>query len=60
MTIKVELGEEEAEALVAVLEGVLAEMSSEIAATENPSFRAELNQRRDVLRTVRTKLTASP
>ncbi|HLG68041.1 MAG TPA: hypothetical protein VKV36_09265 [Acidimicrobiales bacterium] len=53
-----ELTDLEGEILASVIEGVLGDLSSEIAATENPSFRAELNGRRDVLRRIHGRLTA--
>lgn len=59
MGVHLDLTDVEAEVLESVLEGVIGEMSSEIADTENPSFRTQLNQRRDALREVRRKLSTT-
>ena len=50
------LSESQAEELRQTLEGVLGDMSSEIADTDNPSYRLTLKERRDHLRSVRDKL----
>lgn len=52
----VELSDEEAEELRAVLDGVLGELSSEIADTDNASFRASLVRRRGLVRAVHERL----
>ena len=54
-----ELTDGESETLGALLDDVLGDMSTEIAHTDNPSYRAELSRRRDALREVRRKLAAS-
>jgi hypothetical protein len=50
--VKLELTEEQAEELKALLEGALREMSHEIAATDNPEYRSALNGRRQILTAV--------
>ncbi|MGH9092649.1 MAG: hypothetical protein ACRDZR_14925 [Acidimicrobiales bacterium] len=54
--MNVELSNEEAEELRAVLDGVLGELSTEIADTDNASFRASLQRRRDLVRGVHVRL----
>lgn len=56
--MNVELDDEEAEELRAVLDGVLGELSTEIADTDNAAFRASLNRRRDLIRGVHERLLA--
>jgi len=48
--------EAEATELRDLLDGSLGDLSSEIADTDNPSFRLALKARRDLLRAVRDKL----
>jgi len=48
--------EVEATALRDLLDGSLGDLSSEIADTDNPSYRLALKERRDRLRSVRDKL----
>jgi hypothetical protein len=48
----IRLSDEESQVLREALDGVLREMSSEIAATDNASFRATIEHRRQVLRAV--------
>jgi hypothetical protein len=54
--MNVELNDEEAAELRAVLDGVLGELSSEIADTDNASFRVALVRRRDLIRDVHLRL----
>jgi hypothetical protein len=56
MPVQVELTNEELVALREALDNVLGDLSSEIADTDNPSYRADLNRHRDVLRQVRARL----
>ncbi len=48
----------EASELSDLLDGVLGDLSSEIADTDNPSYRVALKERRERLRSVRDKLAA--
>ena len=50
------LDEGQAEELRTVLDGALGDLSSEIADTDNPGYRAALRERRDRLQQVRAKL----
>jgi hypothetical protein len=50
--VKLELTEEQAGELKALLEGALRDMSHEIAATDNPEYRSALNGRRRTLAAV--------
>lgn len=52
-----ELDDTQVAALSALLDRHLADMSSEIAATDNPKFRKGLRARRDTLREIRDRLT---
>ncbi len=54
--MEVELTEEEVAELRVILDELLRDLSSEIAATENPTFRANLLERRERARAVRGKL----
>ena len=54
--MQIELTDEEAEDLGALLRGALAEMSSEIAATDNATYRDGLRARRASLEAVAAKL----
>ena len=49
----------EATELRDLLDGSLGDLSSEIADTDNPSYRLALRERRDRLRSVRDKLPAA-
>ena len=51
------LTETEATELRDLLDGSLGDLSSEIADTDNPSYRLALKERRDRLRAVRDKLS---
>ena len=51
------LTEPEATELRDLLDGSLGDLSSEIADTDNPSYRLALKERRDCLRAVRDKLS---
>ena len=53
------LTEPEATELRDLLDGSLGDLSSEIADTDNPSYRLALKERRDRLRSVRDKLPAA-
>jgi hypothetical protein len=54
----ISLTEDQADVLKDTLDGVLDDLSTEIAATDNASYRAALNGRRDLLREVRARLGA--
>ena len=54
--VRVELSSEEIQELHRVLSGALAELSSEIAATDNAEYRRALRARRDVLEGVLGRL----
>jgi hypothetical protein len=56
--MNVELSNEEVGELRAVLDGVLGELSTEIADTDNASFRSSLVRRRDLVRAVQARLGA--
>jgi hypothetical protein len=57
--VVIELSAEERDDLAELLAGALGDMSSEIADTDNPSYRAELMARRDRLRAVAERVSAS-
>jgi hypothetical protein len=57
--MKIELTAEQAKALEELLEGALGEMSHEIAASDNASYRHTLVERRDALREVHEALARS-
>lgn len=50
--MKLEITPEQAQALASLLKGAVGDLSAEIAGTENPSFRADLLDRRRALREV--------
>ena len=52
------LTDTEATELRDLIDGSLGDLSSEIADTDNPSYRLALKERRDRLRSVRDKLAA--
>jgi hypothetical protein len=54
--IEMLLEEGEAAELLALLDAAIADLSPEIADTDNAHYRAMLRQRRDVLRAIRAKL----
>lgn len=54
----IELNDDQADVLKDTLDAVLEDLSSEIAATDNASYRSVLNVRRDRLREVRSQLGA--
>lgn len=54
--MELELSEDEQQELREVLDGVLGDLSSEIAGTDNAHYRTTLNQRRDRLQAVRQRL----
>ena len=54
--VHLELTDEEAAALASVLDQVLRDASSEIAATDNANYRAELNIQRERIGGIRDKL----
>jgi hypothetical protein len=54
--MEVTVTEVEATELRDLLDGSLGDLSSEIADTDNPSYRLALKERRDRLRSVRDKL----
>ncbi|NMO89430.1 hypothetical protein [Actinomycetospora sp. TBRC 11914] len=56
----VELSEAQAGAVAVFLAGHLGDLSAEIAATENPSYRRELLERRELLRAALSALSRSP
>jgi hypothetical protein len=59
IVMKLELSVSEAEELKHVLDEVISDMSSEIANTDNPTFREALKQRRDLLSGIRTLVGAA-
>ncbi|HUC05808.1 MAG TPA: hypothetical protein VL961_10445 [Acidimicrobiales bacterium] len=58
--VNVELTTEQAQALRALLETSLADMSTEIAGTDNAAYRASLVETRDVLAQVARTLQRAP
>jgi len=54
--MELELTNEEVVALREALDDVLGDLSSEIADTDNPNYRAGLSRHRDVIRQVRERL----
>jgi len=56
--VNLDLDEEHASELKAVLDEVLGDMSSEIANTDNPQYRSTLQARRNRLRAIRAQLSA--
>lgn len=54
--MRLELTTDEAEALHDLLATRLGDYSAEIAATDNPSFRRELRERRDLLHGIQGRL----
>jgi hypothetical protein len=57
--LHVDFSAEEASELVSVLDGAIADLSPEIADTDNPSYRAMLRNRRELLRSARAKLNST-
>ena len=57
--MKFELNQEQVRELHSVLDVVLADLSYEIAGTDNPNYRSELRQRRELLSSVRGALEAT-
>ncbi len=57
--VHLELTAEQAATLLGVIDGELGEFTSEIANTDNASYRASLAHRREVIREVRADLEAS-
>jgi hypothetical protein len=55
-TVQLELNDEETAALRRLFEEALRELSGEIADTDNAAYRHGLNQYRDTLRTIQSKL----
>jgi hypothetical protein len=56
VAMMLELSDEQAEDLRSVLDTALHDMSSEIAATDNPSYRAILHRQRDHVTEIRSML----
>lgn len=56
--MNLQLSENEARVLRELLVAHLGDLSAEIAATDNPGFRRELRERRDLLQRVRSALEA--
>jgi len=54
--MQLELNEAERDALRQVLDSAISDLSSEIADTDNPSYRKGLNDHRDALRAVSARL----
>jgi hypothetical protein len=52
----IHLTDEQADELRETIDGALDDLSTEIAATDNPSYRALLNRRRTLLRDTRATL----
>jgi hypothetical protein len=57
--VQLELNAEQAATLLGVIDGELGEFTSEIANTDNASYRASLIRRRDVIREVRAALESA-
>jgi hypothetical protein len=57
--VRLELTAQQAATLLGVIDGELGEFTSEIANTDNASYRASLVNRRDVIREVRAALEES-
>ena len=57
--MEVHLTAEEAASLAHVLDEVLSDMNSEVSNTDNARYKAGLRARRDELRAIRAKLTAT-
>jgi len=51
---------DEADELIVLLDAAIADLSPEIADTDNATYRTMLRARRDVLRTIRGKLAGTP
>ena len=58
MELHLELGE--ADELAALLESAIADLSPEIADTDNPHYRTMLRERRDTLRSIHQRLRLQP
>lgn len=56
MTMQLQLSDDEVAALSNLLDGTIADLSTEIADTDNAAYRAMLRDHRDVLRTIRGRL----
>ena len=54
--MNLELGDAEAAVLAEVLDTTLSDLSHEIAATDNASYRQELRERRDVIQRLKDRL----
>jgi hypothetical protein len=54
--VELSLDEQDAQLLREVLQTVISDLSPEIADTDNPSYRRQLQSRRDALRTLLAKL----
>ena len=59
MTMDLHLSTTEASALAELLDGTIGDLSPEIAATDNPEYRAMLRDRRESLQTIRAKLNGA-
>jgi hypothetical protein len=57
--VHITLTAEQASTLVDVIDSVLTESSGEIANTDNPSYRASLSHRRDLIRGIRADVEAA-
>ncbi len=56
--MKIELNEQEADELRTLLDATLGDLSAEIADTDDKSYREGLKERRERLRSLRSKLGA--
>lgn len=58
MAVDLQLSDDQAHELGTLLDGVLGDLSHEIAATDNAEYRLRLRERRDLLNAIRTSLEA--
>jgi hypothetical protein len=58
--MELSLDDKQAEELRRLLTQVLGDLSSEIAATDNPEFRRSLRERRDLLHMIGVQLESAP
>ena len=59
MTMELQLSRTEAVELADLLDGTIADLSPEIADTDNPAYRSLLRDRRESLRSIRVKLNGA-
>jgi hypothetical protein len=58
MAVDLQLSDDQAHELGTLLDGVLGDLSHEIAATDNAEYRLRLRERRDLLTAIRSGLEA--